>query len=612
MGTIIQKGIKYGSGNDGFSPVITVTDIENGHKVDIKDVNGTKTFEVLNGKDSAKVYSSLADLGLDTTATLKDITRNMAKNSMIAIKVDAMADQSEYNNITQGTVTIHKVEDARVQAIMTNKADGITWVGTLGGENTIIGWKELRSDSPFYRAVVQGVAGYFKFKPTSNGIDQSLRISVTDNYGGMINISGATPSSAQYKPFKCIRLSNGTYTNYDAIKTTNNKMEKLYYYDGYFYLKVVSYTTCTFTGLIEAPSYVETFDETVAEEIPIRSVFDTPYNNGYADPSIICIGDADTSDGVIKTLATLGFTGDVMTWDNGEYRVSHVGGLTNLPAEITEEKPGFRLEHHDVKKWGNNHNPHHSTYGCRQSILHYKGNIFVRYQESGATAGVITADTGWRCVSVLTTELTELGLDGSATIQDVMDKMSIGQHCIINTSRFDDKTQVGNIEYGKVEIRRLSSGMWSLWLEDVLHGDVVAHGTCSASKFVGWHYLATKKVADVGFTTINQTNGLTVPTGITMTDSSKVNYCIRNGICYVHIALQISSISAKVNSWTTIAELPKSVIETVGAMNCEGNTIADCMPIRVSQAGKLTLMYKGTTTSTSDWWGYSFSYPVAE
>lgn len=128
----------------------------------------------------------------------------------------------------------------------------------------------------------------------------------------------------------------------------------------------------------------------------------------------------------------------------------------------------------------------------------------------------------------------------------------------------------------------------------------------------GWQEIATKTVADVGFTTINQTNGLTAPTGITMTDSSKVNYCIRNGICYVHIALQISSISAKVNSWTVIAELPKSVIEAVGAMNCESNTVPECMPIRVSQAGKLTLMYKGTTTSTSDWWSYSFSYPVAK
>jgi hypothetical protein len=233
-----------------------------------------------------------------------------------------------------------------------------------------------------------------------------VRISVTDNYGGMINISGAKPSTSQYKPFKCIRLSYGEYTNYDAIKLANNKMLKLFYYDGYFYLKVTTYTTCTFEGLLEAPTYVETFDETNAEEIPIRSVFDTPYNDGYADPSIIVIGDADSSDGVIKTLGTLGFTGDIMTWDTGVYRLSHVGGLTNLPAEITEEKPGLRIEHYDMKKWGANHNPNVSTYGIRQSVLHYKGNIFVRYTESGATAGVLITDTGWKKIQIGNTKET--------------------------------------------------------------------------------------------------------------------------------------------------------------------------------------------------------------
>ena len=102
----------------------------------------------------------------------------------------------------------------------------------------------------------------------------------------------------------------------------------------------------------------------------------------------------------------------------------------------------------------------------------------------------------WEIVDTPVTELIDLGLDGSATIQNVMDVMTIGQHCILNTSRFDDKTQVDNIEYGKVEIRRLSSGMWSLWLEDVLHGNVVAHGTCSNGKFAGWHYFTTKSYVD--------------------------------------------------------------------------------------------------------------------
>ena len=391
--------------------------IRNIRLINIKNTTVDKAHLYNDTNDSGKVYTSLAELGLDTTATINDIIGAMANGSQITYKTDVFDYATEYNNIQYGTVTIHKQSDSRVQVFMTDKDTGNLYVGKMDNTNKFVGW---RKDS-FHRIVTQGTAGYFKFKPTSTGIDQPLRISVTDNYGGMINISGATPSSSQYKPFKCIRLSNGTYADYDAIKTTNNKMEKLYFYDGYFYLKVVSYTTCTFTGLIEAPTYVETFDNTDAEQIPIRSVFDTPYNNGYADPSIICIGDTASSDGVIKTLATLGFTSDIMTWDNGEYRVSHVSGLTNLPTEITEEKPGFRLEHYDVKKWGNNHNPHHSTYGCRQSILHYKGNVFVRYQESGATAGVITSDTGWQKLSktVIIDKLADLGLTAPCTTAEV-------------------------------------------------------------------------------------------------------------------------------------------------------------------------------------------------
>ena len=92
-------------------------------------------------------YTDLSELGLNSTATLKDITKTMANNSMIAIKVDAMADQSEYNDIVQGTVTIYKVEDARIQAIMTDKATGRTWIGIIGGANTIIGWKRVVTES---------------------------------------------------------------------------------------------------------------------------------------------------------------------------------------------------------------------------------------------------------------------------------------------------------------------------------------------------------------------------------------------------------------------------------------------------------------------------------
>lgn len=40
-------------GADGFSPIVSVSEIENGHQVNITDVNGLKQFEVLNGQNGA-------------------------------------------------------------------------------------------------------------------------------------------------------------------------------------------------------------------------------------------------------------------------------------------------------------------------------------------------------------------------------------------------------------------------------------------------------------------------------------------------------------------------------------------------------------------------------
>lgn len=48
---IANGNFKGEPGNDGKSPVVTVTDIENGHRVSITDKDGTKTIDVLNGKD---------------------------------------------------------------------------------------------------------------------------------------------------------------------------------------------------------------------------------------------------------------------------------------------------------------------------------------------------------------------------------------------------------------------------------------------------------------------------------------------------------------------------------------------------------------------------------
>lgn len=64
--SIANGNFKGEPGNDGKSPVVTVTDIENGHRVSITDKDGTKTIDVLNGqagKDGTQIDD--ATVGLD-------------------------------------------------------------------------------------------------------------------------------------------------------------------------------------------------------------------------------------------------------------------------------------------------------------------------------------------------------------------------------------------------------------------------------------------------------------------------------------------------------------------------------------------------------------------
>lgn len=50
----IEAGKLQGKpGEDGVSPIVSITEISGGHRVTITDENGTKTFDVMNGKDAS-------------------------------------------------------------------------------------------------------------------------------------------------------------------------------------------------------------------------------------------------------------------------------------------------------------------------------------------------------------------------------------------------------------------------------------------------------------------------------------------------------------------------------------------------------------------------------
>ena len=123
-------------------------------------------------------------------------------------------------------------------------------------------------------------------------------------------------------------------------------------------------------------------------------------SDGYMDDGTISItGTSEDSSGMYGNGVlpeTLGFTRDVMTWANGCYRISNMTDLVGLPDNLQLG----RLEHFNLKRWKGNHNPHTKDWAERMSVFYSdNGNIYTRLQISGATAGVITTDTGWRCVT---------------------------------------------------------------------------------------------------------------------------------------------------------------------------------------------------------------------
>lgn len=68
----LKNGIASGDfkgepGNDGKSPVVTVTDIENGHRVSITDKDGTKTIDVLNGQTGKTGATPVLTIGTVTS-----------------------------------------------------------------------------------------------------------------------------------------------------------------------------------------------------------------------------------------------------------------------------------------------------------------------------------------------------------------------------------------------------------------------------------------------------------------------------------------------------------------------------------------------------------------
>lgn len=88
-----KNGIDGKDGADGFSPVVSVEDIDCGHRVTITDKNGAKQFDVKDGTDGEGGSGGIADAIIDVIALPEtDIKENVFYRLMTATWVNLVGD----------------------------------------------------------------------------------------------------------------------------------------------------------------------------------------------------------------------------------------------------------------------------------------------------------------------------------------------------------------------------------------------------------------------------------------------------------------------------------------------------------------------------------------
>ena len=88
------------------------------------------------------------------------------------------------------------------------------------------------------------------------------------------------------------------------------------------------------------------------------------------------------------------------------------------------------------------------------------------------------------------TTMGELGLDGAtATVQDVMDAIKVGEIAMLRSDAFNNnnwQTQCNGIQWGYLKIEKTMNGLSNIELQEVVVPNRRYFGTQSSGKFVGW------------------------------------------------------------------------------------------------------------------------------
>lgn len=207
------KGEKGDTGADGFAPIVSVEDIEDGHRVTITDKEGPKTFDVMDGVGGTGGNGANADWSVndpEAEGYVKNRTHSVERLFEPIIwdgntKGRDSCDASIPMGYDPGTVIVYKISDQVLSSDMLRQA---TVTNTITGGSIVSGKLNIISDFEAY-GIYAGQKSLQYIDEDGYTTDHSSEMIVsTSLVGDFTDTLGVTiPSAGTY----CIQQYNAPF-----------------------------------------------------------------------------------------------------------------------------------------------------------------------------------------------------------------------------------------------------------------------------------------------------------------------------------------------------------------------------------------------------------------
>lgn len=214
-------------GEDGFSPVVTVSEISGGHSVSVTDAHGTQAFNVMDGDSSALIDDTDPDATEKTFSAKKISELDYELNSAISAKYEKPQTGIPASDLASGVIpTVHNVPSGGSSGQVLGKASNtdydVEWK-TVSGGGTVDSSLSTSSENPVQNKVITAEINNIESATvTINNVHEETDLSTSLEYetGKYTTPAGYVGASSSYKMSEKFAVNEGEV--YSTTSKWNN------------------------------------------------------------------------------------------------------------------------------------------------------------------------------------------------------------------------------------------------------------------------------------------------------------------------------------------------------------------------------------------------------